>query len=239
MPTFKHSGDLGDIIYSLPTVRALGGGTLLLDIMGGPDEPLVRQTCIGGRTKFGRPGYDTVRPLLVQQPYVQDVRVWQGEPVDHNLDRFRRQAFADNRLNLAACHLREFGQPDTLADVPWLTVREPPIKLHRPLMINRTVRFHSKYHWWALNIASLAPQSIFLGLEKEHEVFQYTFDCQIDRHAAADALEIARVLVGAQGLIGNQSFVMALAIALGVPFVQEVYDYTPNCKFARPNGKYI
>jgi hypothetical protein len=38
---FKHSGDLGDIIFSLPTIRALGGGTLYLDPAGGQNSPLV------------------------------------------------------------------------------------------------------------------------------------------------------------------------------------------------------
>lgn len=33
--TFKHSGDLGDIIFALPAVRALGGGILYLDPDGG------------------------------------------------------------------------------------------------------------------------------------------------------------------------------------------------------------
>ena len=44
MPTFKHSGDLGDIIFALPAVRALGGGTLLLDPQGGASEPAVAET---------------------------------------------------------------------------------------------------------------------------------------------------------------------------------------------------
>ena len=29
--TFKHSGNLGDIVYSLPTIIALGGGILYLN----------------------------------------------------------------------------------------------------------------------------------------------------------------------------------------------------------------
>ena len=31
MNTFRHSGKLGDIVYSLPAVRALGGGLMYLD----------------------------------------------------------------------------------------------------------------------------------------------------------------------------------------------------------------
>ena len=41
MKTFKHSGDMGDIIFSLPTIRALGGGVLYLDPRGGQKESTV------------------------------------------------------------------------------------------------------------------------------------------------------------------------------------------------------
>ncbi|CAN5598580.1 hypothetical protein BH10PLA1_BH10PLA1_05760 [soil metagenome] len=39
--TFKHSGDMGDVILSLPAVRALGGGVIYLDPSGGEREPIL------------------------------------------------------------------------------------------------------------------------------------------------------------------------------------------------------
>jgi hypothetical protein len=237
MPTFKHSGDLGDIIYALPAVRALGGGTLLLDVNGGATDPWCRDTCLKGRTKFARPQYDTIRPLLLQQPYVTDVRIWDGEQVDHNLDQFRRLISTDNKLNLVTAHLREFGLPEVLD--PWLTVTDPPIKLHRPVVINRTVRYHAAYHWWATHIGKIAPTAVFIGHEKEHDIFQYTFDCQLPFHRPADALEIARILLGATFLIANQSFVLSVAHGLGTPFYQEAFPHAQTCLFDRANGRYL
>jgi hypothetical protein len=230
---------IGDIVYSLATVRALGGGTLLLDISGGASEPFVLQTCRGGPTKFRRSGYDTIRPLLVQQPYIDDVRIWTGEKVDFNLDGFRARTAGNDHLNLVASHLLHFGLSTATVDQPWLTVRDAPLIPPKPVIVNRTVRFHSKYLWWVVNIGRIAPNAVFVGLEKEHDVFQYTFDCTIDHRKTIDALEIARLLLGAQCLIGNQSFVMALAIGLGIPYLQEVYDYIPNCRFTRANGQYF
>lgn len=241
MPTtFKHSGDLGDIIYALPAVRALGGGTLLLDVDGGRAEPWCQQTCLQGRTKFNRAGYDTIRPLLLAQPYVADVQVWQpGQPVDHNLDRFRRLVSQDNRLNLATAHLREFGLDEAQFNVPWLTVADGPVRLHKPVVINRTVRYHAKYHWWAKHIHQIAPQAVFVGHEKEHDIFQYTFDHPVDFHRPADALEIARILLGATFLVANQSFVLSIAHGLGTPYYQEAYDAAQTCLFPRDNGRYL
>ena len=238
MATFKHSGDLGDIIYSLPAIRALGGGTLYLDLNGGRSEPLVQQTCIDGHTKLGQRAFDSIRPLLLEQPYVSDVLPWAGQPVDHNLDGFRRHVMTGGAVNLVAAHLRAFGLDESTYNDPWLSLRSPPVRPAKPIVISRTVRYHSKYRWWMLNIRQLAPRAVFVGFEKEHDIFQYTFECQVDFHPADNALEVARVLAGAECLIGNSSFTMTLAHGLGTAYVQELYDYSP-CVFQRANGRYM
>ncbi len=238
IPTFKHSGDLGDIIYALPAVRALGG-TLLLDVNGGRDEPWCQRTCLKGRTKFGRPQYDAIRPLLLPQPYIADVRTWDGEPVDHNLDRFRRIVSTDNKVNLAVAHLREVGLPGETYNDPWLTAADPPIKLHRPVVINQTVRYHAAYHWWANHIAKLEKMAVFVGFEREHYIFRYTFDCQVDLHRPADTLEIARVPLGATFRVANQSFVLSIAHGLGTPYFREAFPHAQTCLFPRDNGRYL
>src|SRR5437763_17035927 len=88
--TFKHSGELGDVIHALPTVRALGGGILYLDPEGGEKEWIVKEPDKNRtRLKFNAAAIDSVRPLLLLQEYIQEVRCWNGEAVDYNLDRFR------------------------------------------------------------------------------------------------------------------------------------------------------
>jgi hypothetical protein len=236
--TFKHSGDLGDIIYALPAIKALGGGVLFLDVNGGESDPIVHRQCVRGRCKFNQRGYDVIRPLLAEQPYLAEVRIWNGEVVQYNLDACRAQ-MSDMRANLAALYMRMYGLDERLVNEPWLTLASAPINLGKQIVFNRTVRYQAKYHWWEMNHRAMLPQAVFLGYEKEHEIFEYTFDCKVDFHKANDALEIARVLRGAQVLIGNQSFVMSIAIGLGIPFVQEVYDTAPNCVFQRANAQYF
>jgi len=238
MPSFKHSGDLGDILYALPTVKALGGGILYLDVDGGKTEPEVIKQNPRGRNKFNANGYATIRPLLLQQPYLTDVQVWQGQAVAYNLDQARR-LMSDQRLNLVALWLKAFNLNPAIFNQPWLTINDPPLRLHKPMLVNRTCRYHSKYHWWAANAPALAQQAIFLGFEKEHEIFEYTFDVKIEFFKARDALHIAQLLLGSQWLIGNQSFIMAIAHGLGTPYIEESYDYAPTSVFQRENGKYI
>lgn len=69
LKTFKHSGDLGDIIYGIHTMELLGGGILYLDITGGIGE-------LVNPTHFTQESFDYIKPLLITQPYIHDVKVW-------------------------------------------------------------------------------------------------------------------------------------------------------------------
>ena len=98
--TFKHSGKLGDIIYSLPTIRALGGGVLHL-----AECP---------ELKFGSREIGAILPLLRVQPYIRGVKIWDGTPVDYDLDSFRSGRV--DRTNLASLFLSQFGISDSERD---------------------------------------------------------------------------------------------------------------------------
>jgi len=206
-------------------MKELGGGILYLNTNS-------------GRSEFNSFAYDTIRPLLVEQNYISDVRAWNGEPIDFDLDSARTTA-TDAKTNLAAIYLRHFGIDENVLDLPWLTTRGEPIKLHKEIIINRTARRQAKYQMLEVTKWHWLPRSIFIGLPIEHEWFEHTFDCKIEYFPTRDALEIALVLKGAAKLIANQSLVMSIAIGLGVPFMQEVYDLAPNCQFRRQGSGYF
>ena len=54
MNNFYHSGATGDVIYAMPTIKALGGGIFNVQL---PDHL-----------------YDTVLPLLESQEYIYEVK---------------------------------------------------------------------------------------------------------------------------------------------------------------------
>lgn len=100
-----RSGNAGDIIYSLPTVKALGIRHLILNVYRSPD-PL---RLLSEETAFG------LLPLLLFQDYIDRVTiVFAGVPlerldpacieVDFNLDQFRNQD--THRLHLMVAHAR-------------------------------------------------------------------------------------------------------------------------------------
>lgn len=64
MNNFYHSGATGDVIYAMPTIKALGGGIFNVNL---PDEL-----------------YNTVKPLLESQDYIHEVKKGR-EPCRNNL----------------------------------------------------------------------------------------------------------------------------------------------------------
>ena len=235
--TFKHSGDLGDIIFALPTVRALGGGILYLDPTGGEVEPLVKEPLkLKTHTKLTAAAIDSLKPFLLLQDYVQDVRYWAGEAVDYNLDEFRR---TQGRVNLADAHLQTFGLPTSHRDSAWLRVDHAVEEKGFPIVINRTVRYICNHSFWETTLPAYHPQCLFVGTPKEHEIFEYTFGYPVRYYVTPTILELARVIAGCRQFMGNASLPHAIAEGLKKNKVLEVYPLLPNVIFERPGARYV
>ena len=235
MKTFKHSGDLGDIIYSLPTIRALGGGILYLDPNGGESDPHIKRQCVDGKTRLNKNTIDFISPLLKLQPYIEDVRYWEGQSITHNLDEFR-QKFNDpykrsKTSNLADLHLEQFKLPFSEVETPWLHV-EGETKLHKKIIISRSPRVQGGFGFLNANKFFLRDNAIFVGLPKEHDFFEWTFGVNIDYHKTDTLLDLFKVIKGAELFIGNSSFPLSLAIGMGHPQIkQEVDPKVPTTVF--------
>jgi hypothetical protein len=221
MATFKHSGHCGDILYSLPTVRALGGGMYYINP--------------GKITNMTNILAESLAPLIQCQKYITGVQIWHGQPIDYDLDKFREIRNLSHK-NLADAHLVKFGHAVSERDKPWLYVNDP---IECDILINRTKRYHGKIFDWRALIDTHKDRDIrFVGLKDEYTAFCKDFDVIIPFHPTKNFLELARLIAGSNIFCGNQSSPLATAIGLGVTAEVEVDPTTPNCRFCRPNIKY-
>lgn len=222
---FCHSGSLGDIIYSLPTIMSLGGGELHLkcnhyEILR---DLLIRQLYISNVFSFTR----------TRRHYgeVENVVLSNGKKVS-NLDRYRYLEdighLAGRVAHLAQYHLDIFGLEFDLSQ-PW--VSEICSNSIAPIVINRTLRHHDKEEIdWKL-LEPYQEVIAFVGSKWEYKKFYKILPVQW--YQCSDALEIAQVIKGSKLFVGNQSLCFALAEAMKHPRVLEVYYGRDNC---RPNG---
>lgn len=223
---FGHAGDHGDICFSLPVIRVMGGGTVCLHAESWTRERMDDQKV------------SSLKSLLETQPYIEEVR-WlkPDEQVGVNLNDFRaeyfrtfgRPKFPVNR-NLCEWMLLTHGVPVEEQNKRWLVGIEP-IRSAK-VVINRTPRYQNKLFPWAKVVAKYYSDIGFVGTKQEHRAFvdQFGYVPWID---TSSLLALAQVIAGAELFIGNQSCPYAIAEGMKKRAVLEVCRWLPNCLFHR------
>lgn len=221
--TFRHSGNLGDIIFSLPAIIALGGGRLYLS-----------NNTPGVETRpFSDAMLDQMIELLKTQSYLKDVRRYDGERIDYDLDEFRKIFSCHDHI--ARWHLKAFNVNFDLTK-PWLENIEPIRS--REIVVNNTFRDRDVPLDWKV-LEGLEDRTIFVGLEHEYKAFREVIGLDVPWRPTATLLELARVIKGARLFIGNQSFGFALAEAMKVPRILEIHHHCPSCLPLSGNARTI
>lgn len=226
---FYSSGDIGDIIASLPAIRALGGGHLLIG--NGTDGQ--RESMAGAR-------FDAIKPLLEAQPYIKSVE-WSNDksPVTHDFSGFRKNRGEDGE-SLADWQWRHIGLKGNADTSPWLSVPKyvPKWSLSwmRAPVFSRSLRYHNTLFPWSdiLKLMGHARCAYFIGLEIEFHAFEKAFG-EVHHVHTETLLEVAQIIAECPVFIGNQSAPFWIAAGLGVNIVQETRPYDQNSIVPRSN----
>ena len=242
MKTFKHSGDLGDIILSLPAVSSMGGGVLYLDPQGGEREDLVSWATYT-RTKLSEEAILSLKPVLEKQSYIKEVRLWNPSiKVDYNLDEFRKYV---NFNNLTTSHLEAFNlrhKMDEWQTNKWIEVEPKKLPNNKNIILSRSCRYHSNYSFWESLGEEYITDAVFISHPEEFEYFLYTFPRYkglIEYLDTTNVVELAGYIQGCDLFIGNQSFTYCLAEAMKKKLVLEVYKTSPSSLFKREDAQYV
>lgn len=220
-----HSGNIGDIIYALPTCRTLEVNHLILNVCADPG--------FGGRVLTEQAARALV-PLLFAQKFIRRVTIiksgvpWEfANPadlgVDYILDSFRA-SFTNPRLHLLYAHATPFSLMVDGAK-PWITLDETPAETsvtREPYIVvgltNRYRRFDHAYY-----------EHIFRDVPANRVFFVGIGNDQIERrniggtvYQADSFLALARLVARSAMFIGNPSFAYAVAEGLKVNRFVEV-----------------
>jgi hypothetical protein len=252
--SFKHSGTLGDLIYSLPLVKHLGGGEFYLHLgqingisknIYNVDPPAFHQ----GRMNLK--DFDFMQSFMQAQPYISKFATLdpRSTEITHNLDRFRLPFASGTGLNYVEYYAQTFGIQDTetqtaMRQTPWLTVPNVKNLGQRDIVINRTQRWipaQLSHIWQEWKEQGVDQRAIFVGLPQEHAAFQQATGWQVPHVVTPTLLELAETIASSSVFIGNQSVALSVAIGLGHPDVWcEARRDTPiernECYFPKQAG---
>lgn len=229
---FHHSGDAGDVIYSLPVIKSLGGGVLFLSTDNRHPWP--------ANTRWAQSGGDpswagSLATLIDRQPYIWRTLFTHGFPfsTDVDLNKFRefyRTPRPEIWDSLFTLHCKAFDVKYA-QDEPWLQIEEVRRVEGRDIVVNRTERFLNPDFPWQDLVRKYGKRMVFLGTPVEHAKFAQFGT--IPRVPTANLLEVAQVIAGGKLFIGNQSCPLSIAIGLGKNHVVEAWRKNANCRFNR------
>ncbi len=229
---FKHSGNAGDIIYSLPVVYGLANGKKIhfhLQVdrhcdYGNNKHPL-------GNLMLNEQMVTLLKPLLIYQENIECVDVYDNQPIDFDLDKFREYPLNLKGGNIAQWYFLTFGMNANLNN-KWLNAT-PEHSYNNTIVIARSHRYQSP--GISYDFLNEYPRKIFVGVEEEYLEIKKMIP-SIEYRPVKNFLELANIIAGSKLFIGNQSFPFALAEGLKTKRILELYHQSPNVNVEGSNG---
>ena len=222
---FKHSGNAGDIIYSIPAALAIAQKAAvhyhlalgMKGVYGKSPHPL-------GNLMLTEKMVTMLAPLLLANPQIASCTVHQpSAKIDIDLDLIRSHPISMGAGHIARWYFHVFAINADLGK-PWLFV-QPDESVSDHIVIARSQRYRAP----AIDYSFLKryPKLLFVGVEQEWQEMRQVLPA-ITYRPVTDFLEMARIIGGSKLFIGNQSFPFAIAEALKTKRLLEVYWRAPN-----------
>ena len=224
--SFLHSGRLGDLIYSLATIKELSKShkcRLYIQVeksMLGPHDSS-RKTFINKRCG------DLILPLLRNQNFLETVNIYNDEKIDIDLDLFRdipiNHCFYSSRWFSHICGVN-INVENTFLSV------KPHDLIKNKIIVGRSSRYRNAYinYKFLKNTKNL----LCIGLEDEFKDSKKDIN-DLEFHECKDFLEMAEIIKASKFFIGNMSLQYIISEALKVPRLLEA---SPDYPVAFPVG---
>jgi hypothetical protein len=223
----NHSGNAGDIIYAMPTLKRiheLTGATINLYLKLGKPRILPQYMSHPlGNVMLSQKMVDMLIPLIESQSYIKKCEAYNGQSIHIDLDLFRSQIIPNDRGNIARwCGYLTGVTPELWKK--WITA-EPDPGYKNKIIVSRSSRYRNA----SIDYSFLSKYDdlIFVGIASEYEDMRKSIPgikwVQVD-----DFLEFAQIIAACKLFIGNQSFPFAIAEGLKVPRILEAYYEITN-----------
>lgn len=177
-----------------------------------------------------------IRPLLLEQPYIEDVRPWRGEKFKFAFDKHLEKNI--DKWNINVSKLYFFIFPDLITDLSksWLTVPDSEKDLAKDrIIVTRTERYLNpmiSYYF----LKKHQNKILFCGLKHERDKFCVEFDLNIEWLKTDTFLELAQAIKQCKFYMSNQTSGFQIAEGLKVNRILEVCPGAPNVTPFGENG---
>jgi hypothetical protein len=231
----KHSGQLGDIIYSMSFLRSfLIKNSIDKAVIFIPSDKKANHAAglnhIGGSLMISKSMFEFVRELLVAQTYIHDVIYLPEINIPKgvlDLDLIRNGLINLSAGNIKSYYFKIFGMIDRNSG-SWIDVNSENHVEDFDAIIGRSTRYVNLGIDYS-NINKLSIKVGFIGTDFEFDkILEINPQLAIKKVNVRNAFEAATIIKKSKVYIGNQSFFFAIAEALAHPRLLECFEPVPN-----------
>ena len=230
-----HSGNAGDLIYSLPAMRKaaeIKGEKvhlyLRINVPGqyaGMNHPL-------GNVQMNQTIAEMLTPLLLSTDFIGNCEITeQAQEVDYNFDLFRKIHNYTGHISQWYFHV----YPELTCDlsIP-VDFDLNPGNVAFDIVLNRTSRYHNPTFDYSI-LKPFQERITFVGLPQEYRVIKAKLP-EIKHYEVDNFYELAQAIQGSQLFIGNQSMAFAIAEQMKHPRILEICPTAHNVIPTGANG---
>ena len=225
--SFLHSGRLGDLIYSLATIKELSKShkcKLYVQI----EKPILGSHDSSRKVFINKRCGDLILPLLRNQDFLDTVNIYKDEKIDINLNLFR-----DIPINLCFFQPRYYSHicgVNINVENAYLSIK-PHDSIKNKIIVNRSPRYRNPFLNYKFlkntkNLLCIGLKEEFQDLKREINNLEF-YDCK-------DFLEMAEIIKASKFYVGNMCLQYVISDALKIPRLLEA---SPDFPIHFPIGK--
>lgn len=217
---FNHTGQIGDLIYSLQLIDEFKDATHLdiwLNIQTNAKIQMVKDSSHPG-IGLSEADVSFILPLLKTVKFIDKITF--GDDIPKNNRVIDLSIFRKCAINFSSGDIRQWIYNVIGIHLPQDFSKQhifitPDFRFKDKVILVKTKRYNNAL--LDLNqLKNYANRFVFIGLENEHNEFEQNH-FKVDYYKVKDALEFAQLLAGAQGIISNQTSLFAIAEMMKVP----------------------
>jgi hypothetical protein len=240
MKTFSmlHPGNIGDCWAAIPAMREYytkTGKKVVLylekdrkaEYYEGAVHPTKDEN--GTACMLNQKMIEMMIPLLKEQDFIADAKVWDKEPVQLDLGEIRNTNVGMPNFSINRWYF--YVYPDLSCDLSGVWLQVPNAEKNYAkgkIIITRSERYHNPN----INYGFLKPYEddlLFCGTMREYNQFCMSYDLQIRKMHINNFLELAQAIKQCRFHITNQTQAFQLSEGQKIPRILELCNFAPNC----------
>lgn len=233
-----HSGNIGDIIYSIPAL--LGAlettGKSKIDFHLRLDTPVSYSGIHPlGNVLLNERYAVKLLPLLKRQPYINKVLLFKNHKVDINLDDFRKLPIRFQTGVIPRWYFWLSPGSDYDLSKRWI-YSDNDLSFSDKIIVSRTQRHRNQFISYSF-LNKFAKNIVFAGVRQEWDLFKNECPGCAEWIEFEDLLKMANAFNSCKFFIGNQGMPYTLAESMKINRLLEANTDAPNNIPFTPNGK--